>query len=247
MNTIPIIVEKINSLFENNTIEAQYDYIENLDDGRGFTFGKIGFTTANGDGYDLINAYCKSNPSSQLAQYLPTLKQLAENEDESTNNLLGFEEIWKKEATQTQIWQDKIAFDTYGKPALHYCELLSLKSNMAIAFLYDTIVQHGDGEDDDSISALIRRTIEEMGGSLSGKNEKGENCDLIQNPEIEFLDAFLVQRKKCLMNPANNETAEEWQESADRVNALRNLMDTNNMNLVGTIHIESKDWNEKIA
>jgi chitosanase len=247
MNSIPPIVEKINSLFENDNIHPQYDYCENLDDGRGFTFGKIGFTTANGDGYDLINAYCASNANSALKKYLPVLKQLAEDEDDDTDNLVGFEQAWKQEAAQTHAVQDKLAFETYGQPALTYCQKLGLKSTMATAFLYDAIVQHGDGEDADSLGALLGRTIEDMGGSLSGKDQNGVACDVIKNPEIEFLDAFLVQRKKCLLNPANKDTTDEWRESVERVTALRNLMDTNNMDLTGAIQIESKDWNAQIA
>jgi chitosanase len=247
MNSIPAIAEKINSVFENDSTEQRYDYCENLDDGRGFTFGKIGFTTANGDGYDLIKAYCATNPNSALVQYLPTLKQLAEDEDDDTDNLEGFEEAWKNEAAQTKAEQDVQAYEVYGKPALEYCNLLGLNSAMAITFLYDAIVQHGDGDDDDSLGALLERTIDDMGGSISGKDKDGNSCDKIDNPEIEFLDAFLVQRKKCLQNPANKDTKEEWNESVDRVNALKNLLDTENLSLTGTINIESDDFNAQIS
>jgi chitosanase len=247
MNTIPSIVEKINSVFENDSTTPSYTYCENLDDGRGFTFGKIGFTTANGDGYELIKEYCAVNPNSGLKQYLPTLKQLANDEDENTDNLQGFEQAWANEAMQTAAVQDKLAYEVYGKPAVDYCNTLGLKSTMAIAFLYDTIVQHGDGDDDDSIGALLSRTIEEMGGSISGKDKDGNDCEIITNPEIEFLDAFLVQRRKCLENPANEDTKEEWAESADRVTALKNLLDTENLDLTGSIHIKSNDWDTQIS
>jgi chitosanase len=247
MNNIPAIAEKINSLFENDNTSPSYDYCENLDDGRGFTFGKIGFTTANGDGYDLIKAYCAANPNSALKQYLPTLKELANDENDDTDNLQGFEQAWANEAMQTAGTQDALAYETYGKPAIDYCNTLGLTSNMAIACLYDAIVQHGDGDDDDSLGALLERTIGEMGGSISGKNKDGDICDTIDNPEIEFLDAFLVQRKKCLQNPSNNDTKEEWAGSADRVTALKNLLDTNNLDLTGIIHIKSNDWDTQIS
>jgi chitosanase len=243
----PKIVEQINCVFENDSTTPQYDYCENLDDGRGYTFGKIGFTTANGDGYDLIKAYCHANKNSALIQYLPTLKQLAQDEDDNTDDLEGFEQAWKNEASQTIPFQDESAYEVYGKPAAQYCNTLGLHSMMALAFMYDTIVQHGEGDDDDSLGALLGRTIEDMGGSISGKDQNGEDCDKIDNPEQEFLDAFLEQRKKCLQNPANKDTQEEWRESADRVNALRNLLDTDNMNLTGSIHIQSDDYDHQIS
>ncbi len=247
MNQLPPIVEKINSVFENDTTQPMYNYCENLDDGRGFTFGKIGFTTANGDGLELIQKYCNSNPESELAQYLPVLEKLAEEENDDTNDLQGFEEAWQQEAEQTIPFQDEVAWETYGKPAVQYCQTLGLQSTMALACIYDTIVQHGDGDDDDSIGALLKNTVKEMGGSLSGNNANGSSCDMINDPEQNFIDCFLVQRKKCLMNPANKDTRDEWRESADRVVALKNLLDTNNLNLEGTIQIQSNDWNTEIA
>jgi chitosanase len=247
MTSLPPIAEKINSLFENDTTSPKYDYCENLDDGRGFTFGKIGFTTANGDGYDLIKAYCQTNPASVLNKYLPVLKQLAEDENDDTDDLQGFEKVWKQEAPKTHTAQDKMAFETYGQPALQYCQKLGLKTAMAATFLYDAIVQHGDGDDKDSLGALLALTVDDMGGSLSGKDQNGDVCDVIQNPEIEFLDCFLKYRKNCLLNPVNKDTRDEWKESADRVNALRNLLDTNNMELSGSVSIESNDWNTKIV
>jgi chitosanase len=247
MKNLPLIVQQINSVFENDNPNPQYNYCENLDDGRGFTFGKIGFTTANGDGYDLIKKYCAANANSALAQYLPTLKQLADDEDDDTDNLQGFENTWHNEAANTASFQDDVAMETYGQPAINYCTTMGLTSNMALACVYDAIVQHGDGDDDDSVGALLERTIEEMGGTPSGKNHNGEPCDVIGDPEINILDSFLSVRKKCLMNPANKDTREEWRESTDRVNALKNLLDTNNLELVGAIEIKSNDWDTTIA
>src|SRR5262245_33374802 len=39
-------VDQLISAFENSTTEIQYDYAENIDDGRGVTAGRAGFTTA---------------------------------------------------------------------------------------------------------------------------------------------------------------------------------------------------------
>ena len=38
--------DQLVSIFENGTPLIQYDYAENLDDGRGVTVGQVGFTTA---------------------------------------------------------------------------------------------------------------------------------------------------------------------------------------------------------
>ena len=41
--------EELTSIFENDTIELQYAYTEDLHDGRGITSGRVGFTTRDGD------------------------------------------------------------------------------------------------------------------------------------------------------------------------------------------------------
>ena len=50
-----------------------------------------------------------------------------------------------------------------------------------------------------------------------------------------------------MLNPANKDTRDEWRESVDRVTALKNLLDTNNLALTGTIHIKSNDWDTQIT
>ena len=43
--------------FEHGTTESRYRSAEALTDGRGITFGRAGFTTKSGDGYDLVKRY----------------------------------------------------------------------------------------------------------------------------------------------------------------------------------------------
>ena len=43
------VIDSITSCFENSTKTIQYGYVEALNDGRGYTAGKAGFTTGTGD------------------------------------------------------------------------------------------------------------------------------------------------------------------------------------------------------
>ena len=58
---------------ENNQVTPYWNYAENIKDGRGVTFGFIGFTTGTYDGNILIKHYTTMNPNNVLAKYIPAL------------------------------------------------------------------------------------------------------------------------------------------------------------------------------
>jgi chitosanase len=245
-DSLPAVVQKLNSLFENDDINPNYGYIEYLPDGRGFTFGKVGFTTATGDGFDIIREYTDSVKNSKLAYYLPELKRLAKKNSDDTSNLVGFADAWRNEFEKTKYFQDKIAFELYGLPALNYCNTLGLKSTLAIAIIYDAIVQHGDGKDDDGIRKLLKNTTKEFGGTPSGKTFKKKKCKVVKDSEKAFLDIFLKKRRLILENANNEDSREEWERSKGRVDVFKNLLDSNNMDLKMPLQIASEEWNAVI-
>ena len=64
------------STAENSSTDwkAQYSYIEDIDDGRGYTAGIIGFCSGTGDMLELVQAYTATEPGNPLAPYLPALE-----------------------------------------------------------------------------------------------------------------------------------------------------------------------------
>jgi chitosanase len=245
-DTLPAVVEKLNCLFENDTINPNYSYIEYLPDGRGFTFGKVGFTTATGDGFDIIREYTDSVKDSKLAYYLPALKKLARKNSDDTSDLAGFAQAWRDEAERTKYFQDKVAFELYGLPAINYCKLLGLKSTLGLAIVYDAIVQHGDGKDDDGIRKMFKHTINNLEGTPSGRTHKDKSCTQLPDSEKKFLEIFLCERKLILQEANNKESREEWLASVERVDVFKGLLDANNMDLKMPLKIVSKDWNAVI-
>jgi chitosanase len=245
-DTLPAVVQKLNSLFENDSVDPSYDYIEYLDDGRGFTFGKVGFTTATGDGFDIIRAYTDSVKSSKLVYYVDVLKKLAKKHSDDTTDLAGFSEVWRSEAKNTKYFQDKIAFELYGKPAIDYCNLLGLKSTLALAIVYDAIVQHGEGKDKDGIIKMFKKSIKRAGGTPSGRTHKDKKCKIIEGGEVEFLNTFLERRKEILEDSHDKDSREEWQKSVGRVDVFKELLDNKNMDLILPLTIKSPEWNATI-
>src|SRR4051812_31888536 len=65
--------EQLTSLFENGTIELQYGYCEALGDGRGYTAGRGGFTTSDGEIYEIARTYAEKKPGAEIVVFLPRL------------------------------------------------------------------------------------------------------------------------------------------------------------------------------
>ncbi len=231
------LAEQLISLFENGTTEIQYSYAEHLEDGRGITAGKAGFTTATGDVLEVVKRYTERKPRNPLAVFLPRLEELADEESDDTSGLEGFEDAWHKVAedpTFRQI-QDEVVDRLYYYVAMDYCRDLGLKTPLAKAVIYDTIIQHGDGDDPDGLPALIAKMEMEVGGNpLTGVDEE------------LWLESFLQVRRNCLEYADNEETREVWSESVGRVDVFMAIAESGNYDLNPPIEIDTDEYDMKL-
>src|SRR5688500_3627827 len=109
---------QITSTFENATLELQYDYAENIGDGRGITAGRAGFTSATGDLLLLVRRYTEMKPDNLLAPYIPALEAVEGSDSEA--GLDGFADAWAEAAAdpdQRQV-QDDLVDELYFTPAM---------------------------------------------------------------------------------------------------------------------------------
>ena len=72
------VAMQIVSAAENSSLDwrAQFSYIEDIGDGRGYTAGIIGFCSGTGDMLELVEAYTATKPGNVLAKYLPALRNV---------------------------------------------------------------------------------------------------------------------------------------------------------------------------
>lgn len=208
-----VLADKVISCFENDDPVIQYGYIENLNDGRGYTAGRAGFTTGTGDFLLVVKYYTDAVPGNQLAQYLPVLESLAASESSSTNGLDNVTQAWKNCAGDPVFchMQDSVSDLLYYLPAVQYCNEQHLMYPLTLLCLYDACIQHGDGNDPDGLSAMIERTNKKCGSPKDG------------TAEYKWLYHFNQIREKVLKHPDNKETKDEWKESVGRVHALEGL------------------------
>ena len=224
--------DQLVSVFENDTIELQYAYIEDIDDGRGYTAGRAGFTTATSDLLLVVERYDSAVPSNELAAYLPRLRELAADDSPSTDGLDGLPEAWIRAAADSRFRavQDDIVDEEYYQPALVFWRELGLSTPLSLVELYDANIQHGPGDDPDGLPAMIDRTKARAGGSPATGVD-----------EVEWLYAFLAVRRETLENATDPETREAWAESVYRVEIVTQIADDGNFDFAGPIVIDTPD------
>lgn len=200
-------VDEVVSVFENNTVHVQYAYIEDIHDGRGYTAGRAGFTTATGDLIQVVDRYQRGG-GELFAPVVKLLRRRAKDEDPSTEGLEELPRIWRAACDEERFLraQDELVEELYKRPARGYANRFKLSSPLAYLVIYDTIIQHGEGDDPDSINGILKK----MGARPTD--------------ERAFLLAFLKARREVLLNPSDHATQAEWRKSVGRVTALKSLL-----------------------
>lgn len=224
--------DRLISVFENDTIELQYAYIEDIGDGRGYTAGRAGFTTATSDLLLVVERYTAIVPVNALATYLPRLRELAADESSATDGLDGLPQAWTKASNDPSFRsvQDDVVDEEYFQPAIVFWRDLGLQTPLALVELYDANIQHGAGDDPDGLPAIIDRTVARAGGSPATGVD-----------EVDWFYVFLEERRATLENAFDPETRDAWAESVYRVEIVKAIADTGNFAFDGPIVINTPD------
>ncbi|MCT9092802.1 chitosanase [Streptomyces sp. ASQP_92] len=178
------IAMQLVSSAENSSLDwkAQYKYIEDIKDGRGYTAGIIGFCSGTGDMLDLVKLYTSRKPGNVLAKYLPALEKV--NGSASHKGLdPNFTKDWKTAASDSAFKQaqnderDRVYFN----PAVKQGKSDGI-GTLGQFMYYDAIVMHGDGSDPTSFSSIRKRALAKAKPPSQGGNE------------TTYLNAFLDAR-----------------------------------------------------
>jgi chitosanase len=222
--------DQLISLFENDTPEIQYCYIENIGDGRGLTAGRAGFTTATADLLLVAERYTQQVPDNPLAPFLPRLREVADQGSDSTEGLEGLPDAWHQacqDPRQVAV-QDAIVDEEYFAPAMAKARKAGLKLPLSLAALYDAEIQHGGGDDPDGTPAMIKRTTRRAGGSPRSRRKVGEK---------RWLKTFLVVRRATLRHAHDPSTRAAWRQSTYRVDAFEYLYKTRQFKLASPLRL----------
>jgi chitosanase len=201
-------IQSLVSIAENSTINWQnaYTYIENINDGRGYTCGLVGFTTGTHDLLMVVQELQKRAPDHDLVRYIPALKRV-----DGTDSTAGLDDFFKavKTLKSDEHWkmaQWAILMKLYWIPAWDVCKKYRLKTPLALYIIYDTLLNFGEVE---------RTVIAKM------KN--------VRDTELNWLTNFLACKREYMQRKGNLG-------SVDRVDMQLKLVEQKNENLNRPIH-----------
>ena len=174
------IAMRLVSSAENSSLNwrAQYRYIEDIHDGRGYTAGIIGFCSGTGDMLEVVRAYTRARRANPLARFLPALRRV---NGTASHAGLGrrFVAAWRRASKQKAFRraQDRERDRVYFRPAVALAKADGLQSLGQFAY-YDAAVVHGfDGMQGVRERALARAATPSGDGT-----------------EAAYLEAFLDER-----------------------------------------------------
>ncbi|WSY87051.1 chitosanase [Streptomyces sp. NBC_00876] len=185
---------------ENSTLDwkAQYKYIEDIGDGRGYTAGIIGFCSGTGDMLSVVERYVRARPGNRLERFVPALRAVR-GTDAHTGLGRPFTEAWAAAAGDAAFRsaQDAERDRSYFDPAVRQAKKDGLGA-LGQFIYYDALVMHGSGdtEGDVGFRTMRRQALAEAPAPSKGGDEEA------------YLDAFLDARVAAIRKePSHSDTS----------------------------------------
>ena len=172
---------RITSTAENSTTNwtTAYSYIEDINDGRGYTAGIVGWCSGTGDMLVLVQYAAQQTPGNLLEKWIPKLQQIMaaaySQRPSLSDSLLGsaFIADWKTAAAQAwfQAAQRAERDRLYWGPAAAQAAKDGV-GNCGRAVMYDISVNHGQGSDPESFGGICAAAAAQAKPPSQGGTEK---------------------------------------------------------------------------
>ncbi|MDQ0793092.1 chitosanase [Streptomyces sp. B1I3] len=202
------IAMQLVSSAENSSLDwkAQYGYIEDIGDGRGYTAGIIGFCSGTGDMLKVVQRYAATRPGNALERFMPALRAVR-GSDSHEGLGAAFTRAWEEAAADRafRAAQDAERDDGYFDPAVARAEADGLSALGQFVY-YDAYVMHGYA---DAKGTVGFRTIRAQ--ALAAADPPSEGGD-----EEAYLNAFLDARVAAIRKEPSHGDASRV-ETAQRV------------------------------
>ncbi|WP_330172686.1 chitosanase [Streptomyces sp. NBC_01498] len=189
------IASRIVASAEYSTLDwrSQYDVIEDMDDGNGYTAGVIGFCSGTNDMLQLVEEYTKDHPGNPLEPYLPALREV-DGTDSHEGLDPGFPEAWEKAAEEPAFReaQDRTRDRVYFDPAVRLAKMDGL-GTLGQFIYYDAMLLHGPGLEAGGFYGIRHAAMKQAKTAAEGGSEK------------KYLNAFL-DRSRAVIRTKVTET-----------------------------------------
>ncbi|MEU7575358.1 chitosanase [Micromonospora sp. NPDC049240] len=210
-----LVLSQLESALLHDTAQPQYARAVRQFDSRGYLLGIGDFSTANGEAFEVVQSYAAQvGPTPLSRRYLTVLARLSADQDPSVTDLAGLPAAWAEASADARFRraQDDVLESRYLAPALSLARTLDIRTQLGVAILFDSMLQHGNTDDVDSLPALVRRATHRAGGPPGTVTER------------EWLSVLLRERRATLTSPADREHRNTWPYTVGRVDVLAALL-----------------------
>ncbi len=158
------VIAQMVSVFENGTPEIQYAYIEDLDDGRGYTAGRAGFCTACGDLLTVVKTTprrfrtTRSPSTSRPSPASPRRRTTPPTGSTASRRLAH-----RRRGSRVPPGAGPGHGRPLHAPARKLAEDNGVRSALGLAILVDTAVQQGTDNDPDGLPSMVQKTNADRG------------------------------------------------------------------------------------
>ena len=195
--------QMLTSFWENDTTVFQYAFSRNNNDGYGYTSGRVGFTTATGDAYQIVQCFdaafgaannsMKKYEAPLAALYAKKMMTGQIQPDISTLDAQGsFTADWKATANSATTapkfdgCQDARVDVSYWTPAIAIAKKWGLTTALSNASIYDSTIVHGEA----NVNNIIKQVNIDVGNSA----QKAPTAPLSLTAESAWLAKFNEHR-----------------------------------------------------
>jgi len=211
---------------ENDTTSFVYNYAENINDGRGITFGIIGFTSGTFDGTELLKLIRKKDSSNPLCAYIPAFETIdnlthVNGHTDNVTGLVNFINDFNSYGNDRVVKEAQLELldEFYWDPAMVIAETRGIKLNITKGQIYDACIRHGSSD---------ARKIAELTDAAVGSPSKGGN-------EIDWLKHYFVERKKLYEKEGDTGVI-------PRIDVLyQGILDSGNLMLIPPFDVKCND------
>ncbi|MER6345595.1 chitosanase [Streptomyces sp. NPDC001595] len=183
------LAHRILSTAETSTLDwrSSYGYIEDLDDGQGYTAGIAGFCTGTHDLLALVERYTEEHPGNGLARYLPALREV-DGTDSHEGLDPRFTSAWRAEAKLPAFQRAQVRERdrVYFAPAVRLAKLDGL-GTLGQFIYYDAMVLHGPDTDPNGFYGMREQALRKADTPAAGGDERA------------YLNAFLDIRRDAML------------------------------------------------
>ncbi len=189
------IAMQLVSSAENSSLDwrAQYRYLQDIGDGRGYTGGIIGFCSGTGDMLEVVRLYTRRQPDNPLRRFVPALREV---DGTDSHEGLGrpFVRAWQEAAGDAAFRraQDDERDRVYFDPAVRRGKGDGLRTLGQFVY-YDAFVMHGPGSTEESFGGIRRAAREQADTPADGGDE------------TTYLRAFFAARRRVMRLEAAHE------------------------------------------